>query len=203
MDQTCNTNLFITFVNKIRANIYRERQTSDNANKLATALEIREGVQEQLDVVMKTIIAAGEQVKKLQVENCLEIAELISAMKMTPSSASGKPTYIFSTPTISSPVNKFVLGESSIFILKLLQSGILKGEIRIRPLLTFHPEFIQHLGKFCYKSPKYFSTTVKKVYCLFKKFLIKDFNMIFSVLGPRWSVCIILNVTFTVPSCRF
>ena len=45
-----------------------------------TALKIRERVQEQLDDVMKTIIAAGEQVKKIQVENSLEMLELISAI---------------------------------------------------------------------------------------------------------------------------
>lgn len=131
---------------------------------MATALEIREGVQEQLNVVMKSIIAAGEQVKKLQVENCLQMAEL--TMKISgshTSSASGKPTYIFATPTISSPLNKFVLGQSSIFILKLFQLGLPKGKIRVRPSPTFHPEFVQQLGKFCYKSPKDFSTTVKKV----------------------------------------
>ena len=135
-----------------------------------TALEIRERVQEQLDDVMKTIIAAGEQVKKIQVENSLEMLELISAINSpittsiisSSSSSSDQPaTCIFATPTI--PVNQFVLGESSIFILKLLQSGSLKGEIRIRPLPTFHPEFLQQLGKFCYKFPKMFSTTVNKV----------------------------------------
>jgi hypothetical protein len=67
----------------------------------------------------------------------------------------------FAMPTI--PVNQFVLGESSIFIMKLLQSGSLKGEIRIRPLPTFHPEFLKQLGKFCYKFPKIFFTTVNKV----------------------------------------
>ena len=108
-----------------------------------TALEIRERVQEQLDDVMKTIIAAGEHVKKIQVENSLEMLELISAINsptttsISSSSSSDQPaTCIFATPTI--PVNHFVLGESSIFILKLLQSGSLKGEIRIRPLPTFH-----------------------------------------------------------------
>jgi hypothetical protein len=144
---------------------------------LATALEIRERVQEQLDDVMKTIIAAGEQVKKIQVENSLEMLELISAINsptttsISSSSSSDQPaTYIFATPTI--PVNQFVLGESSIFILKLLQSGTLKGEIRIRPLPTFHPEFLQQLGKFCYKFPKMFSTTVNKViYIIYHPFL--------------------------------
>jgi hypothetical protein len=134
---------------------------------LATALEIRERVQEQLDDVMKTIIAAGEQVKKIQVENSLEMLELISAINspttgISSNSSSDQPaTYIFATPTI--PVNQFLLGESSVFILKLLQSGSLKGEIRIRPLPTFHPEFLQQLGKFCYKFPKMFYTTVNKV----------------------------------------
>jgi hypothetical protein len=116
---------------------------------------------------MKTIFEAGAQVKKLQVENYLHIAELMSAMKMNSPPAPAtvtptfKPTYIFPSPTPTAN-NKFVLGES-IFILRLFQSGALKGEIRIRPAPTFHPEFLQHLGKFCYKSPKDFVTTVNKV----------------------------------------
>ena len=143
---------------------------------MATAFEIRERVQEQLDDVMKTIIAAGEQVKKIQVENSLEMLELISAINSPTtsisSSSSDQPaTCIFATPTI--PVNHFVLGESSIFILKLLQSGSLKGEIRIRPLPTFHPEFLQQLGKFCYKFPKMFSTAVNKVIYIISSSFIK------------------------------
>jgi hypothetical protein len=130
---------------------------------------MRYDVQEQLDVVMKTIFEAGAQVKKLQVENCLQIEELISAMKMNcpPSTetvvpaATVKPIYIF--PTIAVPNTQFVLGESSIFILRLFKSGALKGEVRIRPALTFHPEFLKQLGRFCYKSPKDFITTVNKV----------------------------------------
>ena len=144
-----------------------------------TAHKIRERVQEQLDDVMKTIIAAGEHVKKIQVENSLEMLELISAINsptttsISSSSSSDQPaTCIFATPTI--PVNnQFVLGESSIFILKLLQSGSLKGEIRIRPLTTFHPEFMQQLGKFCYKFPKMFSTAVNKVIYIISSSFIK------------------------------
>ncbi len=121
---------------------------------------------------MKTIFEAGAQVKKLQVENCLHLAELMSVMKMNSPPATATvtssvlPTYIFPIPTLPglpAPNNKFVFGESSIFILRLFQSGALKGEIRIRPAPTFHPEFLQHLGKFCYKSPKDFITTVNKV----------------------------------------
>jgi hypothetical protein len=112
---------------------------------------------------MKTIFEAGAQVKKLQVENCLHIKELMLAMKMNspPATATVRPTYIFPSPTPTAN-NKFVLGES-IFILRLFQSGVLKGEIRIHPAPTFHPEFLQHLDKFCYKSPKDFVTTVNKV----------------------------------------
>ncbi len=54
--------------------------------------------------------------------------------------------------TVSSN-SKFTL-DQSIFILRLFQSGTLKGEIHIRPAPTFHPLFVQKLGDFCYKSPK-------------------------------------------------
>ncbi len=60
--------------------------------------------------------------------------------------------------------SKFVLGQSSVFILRLFQSGHLQTEIHIRPVPTFHPEFVQKLGEFCYKSPKPFSNGVDKVY---------------------------------------
>lgn len=149
------------------ANLILSFNFRDCRTRLATALETRYDVQEQLDVVMKTIFEAGAQVKKLQVENYLHIAELMSAMKMNSPPATAtvtptvRPTYIFPSPTPTAN-NKFVLGES-IFILRLFQSGTLKGEIRIRPAPTFHPEFLQHLGKFCYKSPKDFVTTVNKV----------------------------------------
>ena len=63
-----------------------------------------------------------------------------------------------------SPASKFVLDQSSIFILKLFQSGTPKGEIHIRPLPTFHPIFLQKLGEFCYKSPKNFCRSVEKVH---------------------------------------
>ena len=49
------------------------------------------------------------------------------------------------------------------FILRLFQSGRLKGEIHIRPAPTFYPEFVQELGKFCYRSPKQFCRSLDKV----------------------------------------
>lgn len=66
-------------------------------------------------------------------------------------------------PTVSAKC-KFVPGNlSAKFILRLFQSGRLKGEIHIRPAPTFHPEFVQKLGDFCYKSPKNFSSVIDKV----------------------------------------
>ena len=66
-------------------------------------------------------------------------------------------------PTVSSKC-KFVPGNlSAKFILRLFRSGKLKGEIHIRPAPTFHPDFVQKLGDFCYKSPKNFSSVIDKV----------------------------------------
>jgi hypothetical protein len=66
---------------------------------------------------------------------------------------------------VSVPANgtKFVLGQSSVFILRWFQSGSLKGEICIRPVPTFHLDFVQKLGEFCYKSPKVFCNSVDQV----------------------------------------
>ncbi|XP_046640762.1 uncharacterized protein LOC124326142 isoform X2 [Daphnia pulicaria] len=65
-------------------------------------------------------------------------------------------------PTVSAKC-KFIPGNlSAKFILRLFQSGRLKGEIHIRPVPTFHPDFVQKLGDFCYKSPKNFSSVIDK-----------------------------------------
>ena len=60
--------------------------------------------------------------------------------------------------------NKFVLSPSSLFILRFSQADIQLGEVHIRPAATFpHPEFVQKLGKLCFRNSVLFSTTVKKV----------------------------------------
>ena len=63
-------------------------------------------------------------------------------------------------PTVLSNNPKFVLGQSTVFILRLFQSASLKGEFFIRPVPTFHLDFVQKLGEFCYKSPKVFCNNI-------------------------------------------
>jgi hypothetical protein len=58
--------------------------------------------------------------------------------------------------------NKFILGQS-IFIFRLFQSGVLKGEIHIQPVITFHPDFMNILGINCFKTPKHFCNSIEKV----------------------------------------
>jgi hypothetical protein len=41
--------------------------------------------------------------------------------------------------------------------------GVPQGEVHIRPVPTFHPEFVKQLGNFCYKSPMKFRSTMDKV----------------------------------------
>ena len=68
-------------------------------------------------------------------------------------------------PLISPPApgNTFILGQS-IFILRLFKSdGTLEGEIQVRPVPTFHPEFVQKLINFCFNDPKYFCISDLKV----------------------------------------
>ena len=61
------------------------------------------------------------------------------------------------------PKNKFVLGQSSVFILRLFRSNKPIGELHILPAPTFHPEFVQKLGEFCHKTQQTFCTSVDKV----------------------------------------
>ena len=68
-------------------------------------------------------------------------------------------------PLISPPPapNTFVLGQS-IFILRLVKLyDTLEGDIQVRPVPTFHPEFVQKLGNFCFNAPKYFNISDLKV----------------------------------------
>jgi hypothetical protein len=112
-------------------------------NQLATAIDKQKEAQKQLGAVMKSIQAAEEEVKKLQEENDLKLTQMVSAMEVK---------------------GNFVLKDSSVFILRLFQSGQLKGEIHISPYIsraTTH--FLKKLGEFCYKSPKNFNSTVDKV----------------------------------------
>ena len=56
----------------------------------------------------------------------------------------------------------FLLGQS-IFVIRLAQRGITKGEIHIQPVTTFHPDFMVMLGNFCFKCPKVFCLNNVKV----------------------------------------
>ena len=110
---------------------------------MAGAIEKQKEAQKQLGVVMKSIQAAEQEVKKLQEENHFNLTQMVSGMEVT---------------------SKFALKDTSIFILRLFQSGQPKGEIHISPYIsraTTH--FLKKLGEFCYKSQKNFNSTVDKV----------------------------------------
>jgi hypothetical protein len=112
-------------------------------NPLVTAIEKQKEAQKQLGVVMKSIQAAEEEVQKLQEENDLKLTQMVSALEVK---------------------GNFVLKDSSVFILRLFQSGLPKGEIHIRPYIsraTTH--FLKKLGEFCYNSPKNFNSAIDKV----------------------------------------
>lgn len=130
---------------------------SEETKKLAV-LKKRRVVQEQLDAIMKSVTAVGDQVKKLQEENNIEMAELMSLIFTPQPTASTSLKNATVDATFYPP-----LRQSYIFILRVYNCATLIGEIRIRPALTFHPEFVQKLGQFCYKSPKNFISTVGKV----------------------------------------
>jgi hypothetical protein len=131
----------------------------EQTKKLTAVLKKRKEVlQGKLDAIAASV---ADQVKKLQEENDIEIGKLISLIEVTP-----QPTASSSLPNAISPMAaeaKLLQSsmQSYIFILKVFDYSI--GDIRIRPALTFHPEFVQQLGQFCYKSPKTFASTIDKV----------------------------------------
>jgi hypothetical protein len=126
---------------------------------LFAVLQKRKKVEGQLELIMKSITAAGDEVKKLQEENNLDMAQLISVIEISPDKATEKATNIPLASVSSIPRPKYV------FILKVSNQNGPVGQIRIRPVPKFHPEFVQKLGEFCYKSPNKFSSTIDMV-CL-------------------------------------
>ncbi len=124
-----------------------------------------------MELIIKSITAVGDEMKKLQEENHLEMAQLISVIELSPAkvtkNASGFP--LASAPTFSIP-NPFLINNnvvqpsrSYVFILKVTNLNVPVGQIRIRPAPKFHPEFVQKLGEFCHRSPNKFSSTLNKV----------------------------------------
>jgi hypothetical protein len=107
---------------------------------------------------MKSITTAGDEVKKLQEENNLDMAQLISVIEISPDKVEKAPNFPLASVS-SIPRPKYI------FILKVSNQNGPVGQIRIRPVPKFHPEFVQKLGEFCYKSPNKFSSTIDMV-CL-------------------------------------
>ena len=121
------------------------------------AIEKRKEAQKQLVFAMKSIQAAEEEVKKIQEENDLKLAEMVSVLEV-------QTKTIPKTIPVSVPIGNFVLSDDSVFILRLFQYGQPKGEIHIRPYISRATKhFLKKLGEFCYKSPKNFNSTVDKV----------------------------------------
>ena len=139
---------------------------------MTAVLEKRKKVEGQMELIIKSITAVGDEMKKLQEENHLEMAQLISVIELSPAkvtkNASSFP--LASAPTFSIP-NPFLINyvvqprPKYVFILKVSNLNVAVGQIRIRPAPKFHPQFVQDLGEFCYKSPNKFSSTIDKV-CL-------------------------------------
>lgn len=89
--------------------------------------------------------------------------------------------------------NTFLLGQS-IFILRLLLDGDVVGIVHIRPVSTGNQNFIKRLGEFCFQSPKYFPSPIKKVtsFLLFFENLCKLF-LNFHQAVPRTYVTFCMN----------
>lgn len=136
---------------------------------MISAIEKHREAQGQLAAIKKSIDATGEEVKKLQDQNNLNLTQMISVVE-----ALTQEMPIVTTTTPASviprrrvrPIRKFILNNASIFVLRLFQSGIPKGEIHFSPemscLSTSH-DFLQKLGEFCHKSQRFFSSTIEMV----------------------------------------
>ncbi|XP_046448107.1 uncharacterized protein LOC124196896 isoform X2 [Daphnia pulex] len=96
-----------------------------------------------------------------------------------PAASASAATALSVPPPAPSNNDRFFIGNlPSKFILRLFENfdsvtgtrenrdrnslGVPKGEVHIRPVPTFHPEFVKQLGNFCYKSPKKFFSTIDK-----------------------------------------
>jgi hypothetical protein len=118
---------------------------------------VHKTIDDQLAKTMSSINLAGEKTKKLVEENNSNLAQMISLMELLKKQSMISPNSV--------PTELFLSGNlCSKFILRLYQSGRLKGEIHICPVPTFYPDFVQKLGEFCYRSPKKFCSSVDKVY---------------------------------------
>ena len=74
-----------------------------------------------------------------------------------------------SVPNVFPSGSQFVLSLSTVFILRLFQSGSPKGEIRFIPVFRepWLTEFMQKLGECCFKSQKVLCNTIDKVFTPF------------------------------------
>jgi hypothetical protein len=136
---------------------------------LSAVLEKRKKVEAQLELIMKSITEAGDELEKLQEENHLEMAELLSVIELSPAKTTENAVCL---PLTSAPAASPIPFPFSItvqprppyvFILKVSNQNGPVGQIRIRPAPKFHPEFVKKLGEFCYKTPTNFSSNIDKV----------------------------------------
>ncbi len=70
----------------------------EQTKKLTAVLKKRNVLRGRLDAIVKSITAVGDEVKKLQEENNIEMAELLSLIEDTP-----QPTASRSLPNAISP----------------------------------------------------------------------------------------------------
>ena len=138
---------------------------------MSAVLEKRKKVEAQLELIMKSITAAGDELEKLQEENHLEMAELLSVIELSPAKATENAVCLpLTSVPAASPIpfpfsitNVVQPRPPYVFILKVSNQNGPVGQIRIRPAPKFHPEFVQKLGEFCYKTPTNFSSNIDKV----------------------------------------
>lgn len=94
------------------------------------------------------------------------------AKKSLPSSSTSAPSSLSASATANRESQEvaaelapptFVASRSTVFVLTIKQSGIIKGEVHIKLNVNFAPNFVQELGEFCFQTPKTFARTVTKV----------------------------------------
>ena len=126
-------------------------------------IEKQKEAQKQLSVVLNSIQAAEEEVKKLKEDYDFKLAQIVSEVQKNKVQTSKTQT-IYRTIPASVSTEKFVLSDDSVFILRIFQSGMPKGEIHISPYISIASKnFLKKLGEFCHQSQKSFNSSVDKV----------------------------------------
>ena len=174
---TIETDCDFLLKTKIRALLYNENdqqiptcnllESGFRINSAESSVEQKEATPQRDLILISYAIFSLLQKQNVSFKNTSKNTEEEPIQQEVPPSVINNIMSQYSSlpPTIlpMASSGKFILGQS-IFVLRLFQSGIPKGEIHIKPVPAFiHPTFVQQLGDFCYRSQKHFFRSILRV----------------------------------------